>query len=42
MKKFYTAGLGVYIRNITHSNHEAGKKNTRKTERRHLTLRTRV
>jgi len=42
IKKFYTDGLGAYMRNITHSNHEVGKKNTQKIERKHLTLRTRV
>ena len=42
IKKFYTDGLGTYMRNLAHSNHEVSKRNTQKTERRHLTLRTRI
>jgi IS1 family transposase len=42
IKKFYTDGLGAYTRNLAHPNHEVGKKNTQKTERKHLTLRTRI
>ncbi len=40
--KFYTDNLGAYERNLSPHNHETGKKNTRKTERKHLTLRTRI
>ena len=41
IRKFYTDGLGTYARKADYEYHEAGKRNTQKTERRHLTLRTR-
>lgn len=40
--KFYTDDWGSYERNLAPGNHEIGKKNTQKIERKHLTLRTRI
>jgi len=38
--KFYTDDWGAYERNLDPRNHEIGKRNTQKIERKHLTLRT--
>jgi IS1 family transposase/transposase-like protein len=40
--KFYTDNWGAYERNLNPANHEIGKRNTQKIERKHLTLRTRI
>ena len=40
--RFYTDDWGAYQRHIPASQHEVGKKNTQKIERKHLTLRTRI
>ena len=40
--KYYTDDLGTYSRKIDESEHEIGKRNTQKIERKHLTLRTRI
>jgi insertion element IS1 protein InsB len=40
--RFYTDDWGAYERNPAPGNHEIGKKNTQKIERKHLTLRTRI
>jgi insertion element IS1 protein InsB len=40
--KFYTDGLGAYERHLPATQHEVGKANTQKIERKHLTLRTRI
>lgn len=40
--RFYTDAAGVYQRHLTTEEHEIGKKNTQKIERKHLTLRTRI
>ncbi len=42
IRKFYTDGLGTYVRKADYEYHEAGKRDTQKTERRHLILRTRI
>ena len=42
INKFYTDRAGVCARHIDPMKHETGKKNTRKIERKHLTLRTRI
>jgi len=42
IRKFYTDGLGTYIRKADYECHETGKRNTQKIERKHLTLRTRI
>jgi len=42
IRKFYTDGLITYARKADYEYHEAGKRNTQKTERKHLTLRTRI
>ena len=42
IRKFYTDGLGTYVRKADYECHEGGKRNTQKTERKHLTLRTRI
>jgi insertion element IS1 protein InsB len=42
IRKFHTDGLGTYVRKADCECHEVGKRNTQKTERRHLTLRTRI
>ena len=39
---FYTDDWGAYDRHIEKKNHEVGKRNTQKIERKHLTLRTRI
>lgn len=39
---FYSDDWGAYKRNIKTENHEIGKSNTQKIERKHLTLRTRI
>jgi insertion element IS1 protein InsB len=39
---FYTDDWGAYQRHILPEQHEIGKQNTQKIERRHLTLRTRI
>ena len=40
--RFYTDDWGAYQRHIAEAQHEIGKKNTQKIERKHLTLRTRI
>lgn len=42
LRRFYTDDWGAYQRHIPTSQHEIGKKNTQKIERKHLTLRTRI
>jgi insertion element IS1 protein InsB len=42
IKKFYTDDWGAYRRHLNPEEHEVGKKNTQKIERKHLTLRTRI
>jgi insertion element IS1 protein InsB len=39
---FYTDYWGAYTRHIDSEEHQAGKRNTQKIERKHLTLRTRI
>ena len=40
--RFYTDYWGAYRRHIDESQHQPGKRNTQKIERKHLTLRTRI
>lgn len=40
--KYYTDDWGAYERHLPAKNHEIGKRNTQKIERKHLTLRTRI
>ena len=40
--KFYTDGWGAYERKLAPTQHQIGKANTQKVERKHLTLRTRI
>jgi insertion element IS1 protein InsB len=40
--RFYTDDWGAYQRHIPATQHEIGKENTQKIERKHLTLRTRI
>ena len=40
--KYFTDGLGAYQRLLPHEQHEEGKRNTQKIERKFLTLRTRI
>ncbi|QTA88632.1 Putative transposase, IS1 family [Desulfonema magnum] len=40
--RFYTDNLGAYEQNPDPANQGTGKRNTQKTERKHLTLRTRI
>lgn len=40
--RFYTDNLGAYERHLPTDQHEVGKRNTQKIERKHLTLRTRI
>jgi len=40
--RFYTDGQGAYERHLPSEQHVAGKRNTQKIERKHLTLRTRI
>ena len=42
VKKFYTDDWGSYSRHLPTNQHEIGKKNTQKIERKHLTFRTRI
>lgn len=42
IKKFYTDNWEAYRRHLNPEEHEVGKKNTQKIERKHLTLRTRI
>lgn len=42
IKRFYTDGWGAYERHLEPEEHEVGKRNTQKIERKHLTLRTRI
>jgi insertion element IS1 protein InsB len=42
IKKFYTDGWGAYERKLDSNQHQVGKANTQKIERKHLTLRTRI
>jgi insertion element IS1 protein InsB len=40
--KYYTDYWGAYTRHIDVEEHQPGKRNTQKIERKHLTLRTRI
>lgn len=40
--RYYTDYWGAYTRHIDPDEHQAGKRNTQKIERKHLTLRTRI
>lgn len=40
--KYYTDYWGAYTRHIDADEHQPGKRNTQKIERKHLTLRTRI
>jgi insertion element IS1 protein InsB len=42
ISKFYTDGWGAYERKLDPDQHQVGKANTQKIERKHLTLRTRI
>jgi len=42
IQTFYTDGWGAYARLLDEGQHEVGKWNTQKIERKHLTLRTRI
>ena len=42
IKRFYTDGWGAYKRHLDAEQHQVGKANTQKIERKHLTLRTRI
>jgi insertion element IS1 protein InsB len=42
IKRFYTDGHSSYERHLARKSHQAGKRNTQKIERKHLTLRTRI
>ncbi len=42
ISKFYTDGWGAYERKLDSNQHQVGKANTQKIERKHLTLRTRI
>lgn len=42
INKFYPDGWGAYHRKLDTSQHQVGKANTQKIERKHLTLRTRI
>ena len=42
IEKFYTDGWGAYERCIETQQHEVGKANTQRIERKHLTVRTRI
>jgi len=40
IKRYYTDDWGAYERNLPSENHEVGKRNTQKIERKNLNLRT--
>ena len=40
--RYYTDYWGAYTRHLDADEHQAGKRNTQKIERKHLTLRTRI
>ena len=40
--RFFTDDWGAYERHLPQEQHEIGKRNTQKIERKHLTLRTRI
>lgn len=42
IEKFYTDGWGVYERSLKVEQHQIGKTNIQRIERKHLTLRTRI
>ena len=42
IQTFYTDGWGAYTRLLNEDEHQVGKSNTPKIERKHLTLRTRI
>lgn len=42
ISKFYTDGWGAYVRKLEAEQHQIGKANTQKIERKHLTWRTRI
>ncbi|MEP0914744.1 IS1 family transposase [Leptolyngbya sp. GB1-A1] len=42
IRKFYTDGWGAYERGLEAQQHQVGKANTQRIERKHLTLRTRI
>ena len=42
ISRYYTDGWGAYQRHVDPEQHEIGKRNTQRLERKHLTLRTRI
>jgi insertion element IS1 protein InsB len=42
IKRYYTDYYGAYTRHLDAAEHEPGKRNTQKIERKHLRLRTRI
>jgi insertion element IS1 protein InsB len=42
IKRYYTDYWGAYTRHLEAAQHQPGKRNTQKIERKHLTLRTRI
>ena len=40
--RFYTDGWGAYARHIDPAQHQVGKENTQRIERKHINLRTRI
>ena len=42
IKRYYTDYYGAYMRHLGADEHEPGKRNTQKIERKHLRLRTRI
>lgn len=40
--KFYTDGWGAYARHLAAEQHQVGKENTQRIERKHINLRTRI
>ena len=42
IRRYYTDGWGAYHRHLNPEQHEVGKRNTQRLERKHLTLRTRI
>ena len=42
IRRYYTDGWGAYQRHVDPEQHEIGKRNTQRLERKHLTLRTRI
>jgi insertion element IS1 protein InsB len=42
LRRFYTDGWGAYARHIAPEQHQVGKEQTQKIERKHINLRTRI